>query len=149
MHPMIYKNWIIIVTLLIFFEIPDITAQIGEIGDCNCKDLIVQVTVRSSNNQVLNLVGCTFVQGKLSDYLNCIKINNPTLLTTANLLVQLTSIPTSGIGAVDFSLLKQHVLHQNQIFNTCNIIGSDCNSDNKVFSLAPYSQNNQLASNNS
>jgi len=44
--------------VFIQFHVKD---QYGEIRDCNGKDIIAQVTVRSSNNQSLILANCTYM----------------------------------------------------------------------------------------
>jgi len=109
-----------------------VKGQNGEIKDCNVKDIITQLTVTSSNNQQLTLTNCTYIQGKLSDYLNCIKNNNPTLPATASLVVTITADPASGISVADLDLLKQEVLQKNIIANTCNRVGSDSDLNNKL-----------------
>lgn len=116
---------------LVLFQL-HVFGQNGEIRDCNDKDIITQVMVRSSNNQQLTLTNCIYTQGKLSEYLNCIKNNNPSLPATSSLVVTLTADPASGISGADLSLLKQEVLQINNITNTCNRVGSDPDLNNKL-----------------
>ncbi|MFZ1787818.1 MAG: HYR domain-containing protein [Saprospiraceae bacterium] len=117
---------------LILSSSPNIFAQTGQIKDCNGKDIITQITVRSSNNQNLNLSNCTFTQGKLSDYLNCVKVNNPTLPNSANLIVNLTGSLASGINGTDLNLIKGEILKVGKLSNACNYIGADSNNDGKI-----------------
>ncbi len=103
-----------------------------EIRDCNGKDIITHVTVRSSINQQLTLTNCTYTQGKLSEYLNCIQNNNPTLPANSSLVVTLGADPASGISAADLTLLKQEILQLNNITNICKRVGSDADLNNKL-----------------
>lgn len=108
-------------------------AQNNEIKDCNGKPISVQtVMVRSTTGVNLMTTNCIFSNGSLSAFLNCIKTNNPSLPSTASLIVELTADPASGISGTDLSLLKQEVLQINNITNTCNKVGSDTDLNYKL-----------------
>lgn len=118
--------------IFIFLINYSLIAQNNQIIDCNGNPILTEATVRSSNNQQLNLTNCVFSQGRLSEYLNCVKNNNPTLPANESLIVTLTANPAPGISNADLDLLKQEILQKNMISNTCNRVGSDTDLNNKL-----------------
>jgi len=121
---------VILFNLLLFCHT---TYSQNEIKDCNGNTLTVQsVIVTSSTGVNLITTNCTFSNGALSTYLNCIRANNPSLPPSSNLIVNLAANATPGITAIDLELLKQEILQKNIISNTCNRVGSDSDSNNKL-----------------
>lgn len=124
------------IALLFIFNLAlnnKLVAQNNEIKDCNGNNITVQtIMVRSSTGANLITTNCTFSNGALSTYLNCIRANNPLLPQSSNLIVNLAADATSGITAIDLELLKQEVLQKNFIANTCNRVGSDSDINNKL-----------------
>ncbi len=121
---------VILINLMLFSHT---TYAQNEIKDCNGNPLTVHSVIVTSSTGV-NLItnNCTFSNGALSAYLNCIRTNNPTLPATASLIVTISADPTSGISTTGLILLKDEILQKNIISNICNRVGSDTDSNNKI-----------------
>lgn len=106
----------------------------GDVTTCSNLNINVDdLTVTNDAGTAIDASACTYTQGDLEGYLNCIAENND-IPTGSNFVVELSKEADylNGVSTVDLVLIYRDLLKVEEFDDSCDVVASDLDGDNKV-----------------